>query len=119
MGSADTDGLFGSVLIYVGAISFSMAVLVAPIYFVAAPNVIVNNEASDFSRVVEQPVLAANENRQPNPKAEAALKALVKKPRDTQLRAEVPVHRRAVAHSPSTNQVTSTLPAVFPSLAPL
>ncbi len=125
MDSADDEGLFGSVLIYMGILLFSMAVLAAPIYLITGPIVFDNDARSDLARVVKQPVIAADDNRQPNAKAEAALKALVARPDGAQLRAEMPVHRRVVPPPPSThevttNQVTSAPAAAFvPSFAPL
>lgn len=123
MDSAGTEGLFGSVLIYMSAILFSLAFLAAPIYFIAGPTIIQNNERSDLSRIVKQPVLATDNNVQPNPKAEAALKDLVGSGHDpdrAQLHADMRVHRHVVAAPASKNQLTSTLPsAVYPSFAPL
>ncbi len=120
MESAADEGLFGSVLIYMGIIFGTMAVLGAPIYVLTGPVTFNNDARSDLARVVKQPVMAADDNAQPNAKAEATLKAFVARPGGAQIRAEMPVHRRFGAASQPTQHIAAT-PAVVvvPSFAPL
>jgi hypothetical protein len=120
MDGVDDEGLCGSVLIYMGIIFLSMAVLGVPIYVLTGPVTFNNDATSDLARAVKQPVMAAEDNAQPNAKAEAALKALLGRSGGAQLRAEAPVHQRVVPAAPTTQHIAST-PAVVapPTFAPL
>jgi hypothetical protein len=117
MNASDTDGLAGSVLIYMSAITFSLGVLAAPIYFIAGPIVLTNDGAPTLTRVVTQPVVADDESSLSNTKAEAVLKGPAKRTptRNMHRDAKTPSQDRVA----SDNTPTASPAATYPSFAPL
>ena len=119
MDASDTNGLAGSVLIYMSAIMFSLGVLALPIYFLTGPIVLTNDGAPTLTRVVTQPlVAAADDSSLSHIKAEAALKAEVKKsqpPRNRHL--DVKTHSQDRVSSD--NAPTASPLATYPNFAPL
>ena len=97
---------------------FSLAVLIAPIYFITGPIVITNDGAPTLTKVVTQPLVgAADDSSLSNTKAEAALKAEVK-------RTQSPRNRPLAEKTHSAGRVASDAPAAlppatYPNFAPL
>lgn len=111
MVTSDTDGLVGSVLIYMSAIIFTLGVLAAPIYFITGPIVLKNDGAPTLIRVVTQPLVATDDSSMSTTKAEAVLKGLVNRHPDA--------GRRLQGRVASDNEPTASPGATYSNLAPL
>ena len=125
MTTSDTDGLAGSVLIYISAIMFSLGVLAVPIYFITGPIVITNDGPRTLTRVVTQPLIAAADGSfLSNPKADAAL-AELKRSQAPPSRSQAPpsgsleVKKQVNQHVSSGNAPPVSSLATYLNFAPL
>jgi hypothetical protein len=117
MDASDTEGLAGSVLIYMSAIIFCLGVLAMPIYFITGPIVLTKDGAPTLTRVVTQPLFADDGFSLSKAKAEAVLKgpAKISQSRNMHRDAKTPSQDRVASETAPTASPAAT----YPSFAPL
>ena len=119
MVTSDTEGLAGSVLIYMSAIIFTLGVLAAPIYFITGPIVLTNDGASPLTRVVTQPLVATDDSSLSKTKTEAVLKSPAKRSSQSSFNLHPDANKRSQGRVASDNGPTASPVATYPNFVPL